>query len=316
VGLFTTEDAETTEKLKFSSMVLVSQSPNSLLSRFLDGFLTGCLGLLVTGCWLVAAQAQTRRPSGLESSTQLLVVTTSRWDAVEGRLQRYERTDPGKNWKAVGQSVNVVVGKSGLGWGLGLLPADSHLVRAGSDPVKKEGDGRAPAGVFRLSSAFGYAPQQPPGWKMPYIGVMRSVECVDDTSSKFYNLIVDRGTVSPDWSSSEHMLLSDERYRWGIVVDHNAGHNGGPPAPGGGSCIFLHIWLGPDSSTVGCTAMPQEQLEAVLAWLDPARSPILVQLPMPKYKALKKQWRLPPLTGAENHRKPATVHSSQFLRPS
>ncbi len=134
---------------------------------------------------------------------------------------------------------------------------------------------------------------------MPYIGLTRSVECVDDISSKFYNRIVDRGTVSPDWSSSEHMLLSDERYRWGIVVDHNAGDSANPPLPRGGSCIFLHIWLGPGSSTVGCTAMSREQLETVLAWLDPARKPILVQLPVQQYKILKKQWKLPSLLKPE-----------------
>ncbi len=134
---------------------------------------------------------------------------------------------------------------------------------------------------------------------MPYIGLTRSVECVDDTSSKFYNRIVDRGTVSPDWNSSEHMLLSDERYRWGIVVDHNAGDSANPPLLRGGSCIFLHIWLGPGSSTVGCTAMSQEQLETVLAWLDPVRKPILVQLPVHQYKILKKQWKLPSLLKPE-----------------
>ena len=231
---------------------------------------------------------------------QLLVVTTARWDAAEGRLQRYERANPEKHWKAVGPSVNVVVGKSGLGWGLGVLPVGSRGVRAASDPVKKEGDGRAPAGAFRLGSAFGYAPQQPSDWKMPYVPVTSLVECVDDPSSKFYNRIVDRRTVSPDWNSSEHMLLPDERYRWGIVVNHNTGDVAHPPEPGGGSCIFMHIWLHPGASTVGCTAMPQEQLEAVLAWLDPAREPVLVQLPVPQYKSLRKQWRLPPLPGSGN----------------
>jgi L,D-peptidoglycan transpeptidase YkuD (ErfK/YbiS/YcfS/YnhG family) len=248
------------------------------------------LSLVLAGCLNAAAQTQT--------STQLLVVTTSRWDAVQGKLQRYERANPGGRWQAVGQSTRVVVGKSGMGWGLGISPVEAAFVRAASGPVKREGDGRAPAGVFRLSIAFGYAPQRPSDWKIPYIASTPSVECVDDPSSKFYNRVVDRATVSPDWSSSEHMLLADERYRWGIVVEHNAGHNGDPPAPGGGSCIFLHIWRGPDSSTVGCTAMPQEQLEAVLAWLDPARSPILVQLPAPQYKALRKQWGLPSLAGA------------------
>jgi hypothetical protein len=250
------------------------------------------LCLVVAWCSLASAQTQARQPSKLGSSTQLLVVTTSDWNAVEGRLQRYERTKPQEQWRAVGPPVTVVVGKSGLGWGSGILPADSGHVRSAADPVKKEGDGKAPAGIFRLRGTFGYQPQRQPGWKMPYISLTPAVECVDDPNSKFYNRVVDRGTVSPDWNSSEHMLRSDELYRWGIVVDHNAD----PPVSGGGSCIFMHIWKGPGTGTVGCTAMPREQLESILAWLDLARAPILVQLPRLQYKKLRKPWKLPPWT--------------------
>lgn len=226
-------------------------------------------------------------------STQLLVVTTSDWDAVQGKLQRYERTNAHGGWKAVGGPVNVVVGRTGVAWGLGLRPT-----RGMPGPIKKEGDGKAPAGIFRLSATFGYTAEQPTGWKMPYIAVTPSVECVDDTHSRFYNRIVDRAAVTPDWNSSEHMQLGDDRYRWGIVIDHNAASKSRPAVPGGGSCIFLHIWLNPEQATVGCTAMAQEHLETVLAWLDPAHRPLLVQLPEAQYKELKRKWRLPQLDGS------------------
>lgn len=223
------------------------------------------------------------------SSTQLVVVTTPDWNAVQGKLQRYERPDTRSRWKPVGRPINVVVGKTGVAWGLGL-----RSTRRLSGPAKKEGDGKAPAGIFRLSATFGYAAEHAVGWKMPYIAVTQSVECVDDVHSRFYNRIVDRATVTPDWNSSEHMLLGDDRYRWGVVVDHNASSKSKPAVPGRGSCIFLHIWRNPESSTVGCTAMAQESLEAVLAWLDPARHPLLVQLPQAQYKNLQKKWKLPP----------------------
>lgn len=221
-------------------------------------------------------------------ATEMVVVTTAGWNAVEGRLQRYQRAASGKKWTPVGDSFAVVVGKSGLAWGSGMVavgPADP------ADPIKKEGDGRAPAGVFHLSTAFGYASQEQSGWKMPYVSLTTSVECVDDSNSKFYNRVVDRGTVAADWNSSEQMLRPDELYRWGIVVDHNAG----PARPGGGSCIFLHIWRGAGIGTVGCTAMPRERVESLLGWLDPAREPLLVQLPASEYKRLRKRWHLPAL---------------------
>ncbi len=136
--------------------------------------------------------------------------------------------------------IPVVVGKNGLGWGAGVAPG-CRTARQRADPIKKEGDGKSPAGIFRLSTAFGYAAQEPPAWKMPYLSLTPSVECVDDARSKFYNRVLDRATVAPDWSSSEQMLRPDGLYRWGLVVDHNAE----PVTAGAGSCIFLHIWLGP-----------------------------------------------------------------------
>jgi hypothetical protein len=42
--------------------------------------------------------------------------------------------------------------------------------------------------------------------------------------------------------------------------------------------------------------MVQEQLEGLLARLDPARRPLLVQLPRPEYKKLKRRWKLPAAT--------------------
>jgi D-alanyl-D-alanine dipeptidase len=246
-------------------------------------------GCIVALCAALLAQAESKQPVALRTSTQVLVVTTQDWDGVDGTLQAYERPTARKRWKAAGASIPVVVGKNGLGWGAGV--ASDAERRAASDPVKKEGDGKSPAGIFRLSMAFGYAAQAPPEWKMPYLSLTSSIECVDDAQSKFYNRVLDRATVTPDWSSSEQMLRPDGLYRWGLMVDHNAE----PVTAGAGSCIFLHIWLGPGVGTTGCTAMAQEQLEGVLARLDPARSPLLVQLPRPQYKKLRRHWKLPGL---------------------
>jgi D-alanyl-D-alanine dipeptidase len=227
----------------------------------------------------------------MHSSTQLIVVTTADWDAVPGTLMRYERSNEHKKWKKVGTPVAVVVAKKGLGWGAGVAAESDFGPRGAGDPVKHEGDAKAPAGLFRLSAAFGYAGAQPAGWKMPYVSLAPTVECVDDAHSKYYNRVVDRATVTPDWNSSEHMLYSNGQYLWGLVVDHNSD----PVVPGAGSCIFMHIWLGTGEGTVGCTAMAQENVEAVIGWLDPAKKPLLLQLPRAQYKKLKRKWKLPGL---------------------
>jgi D-alanyl-D-alanine dipeptidase len=238
---------------------------------------------------LAASQSQNQQP--LSSSTQMIVVTTPDWNAVSGQLQRYERARAGTQWKPLGSPVVIVVGKTGLAWGSGLFPTNSDAIRTSQEPVKKEGDGKSPAGVFLFGSAFGYADRPLQGSKLPYIPLTPKVECVDDAASHFYNRILDRTSVSPDWNSSEKMASAGEAYRWGAVIDHNS-----DAIPNAGSCVFMHIWAGPGQGTAGCTAMPQDQLEPILAWLDPAAKPILVQLPVAQYKKLKTPWHLPELS--------------------
>lgn len=225
----------------------------------------------------------------LSQARQLLIVTTKDWNAVDGELQRYERTE-GQAWHSVGERIPIVVGRSGMAWGRGLHGELAGLAKA-SDPVKKEGDGRAPAGIFRLSSAFGYAArEQASQVKLSYVQATKTLECVDDPKSANYNRILDGQRIAaPDWKSSEIMQRDDEQYRWGVVVDHNAD----PPQVQCGSCIFLHIWQAAGKGTAGCTAMPAAKIEGLLFWLDPQQRPLLVQLPQAELARLRERWRLP-----------------------
>jgi D-alanyl-D-alanine dipeptidase len=250
--------------------------------------------------WCVSGLAQTGtlKSNALVRSTQMIVVTTSDWNAVEGRLRRYARTTVDEKWRPVGDPISIVVGRNGLGWGVGVVPTDDAQVRSAGDPIKREGDGKSPAGVFALGTAFGYASEPLRGLKMPYLNLTRSIECVDDPGSTRYNRIVDRSEVAPDWNSSEHMRDAGQAYRWGVVIDHNGAVTGdtNPPEPGRGSCVFLHIWHSHDHGTAGCTAMSQTELEPLLTWLDPALKPVLVQLPESTYERLIDRWMLPKLT--------------------
>ena len=75
-----------------------------------------------------------KEPGAFSHSTQMMVVTTDSWDSPQGTLRRYERARPGNPWQPVGGPIAVMIGKSGLGWGTGLLAPP----REASDPVKKE----------------------------------------------------------------------------------------------------------------------------------------------------------------------------------
>lgn len=237
----------------------------------------------------VAGAANAASPAQVfSSSQQLLVVTTPAAEAVGGQLQRYQRSDAGKSWLPVGNPIPIVVGRNGLAWGSGLLPPPR------SSAVKREGDGRSPAGVFALGTSFGYAASALPGAGLPYLALTASTECVDDAQSRHYNRIVDR-TAGADWNSSERMREMGEYYRWGVVVDHNhiaAPDSGDRPAARGGSCIFLHVWK-EGQPTSGCTAMAQPDIESLLLWLDPRKRPLLVQLTSEHYAGLRRDWGLP-----------------------
>jgi D-alanyl-D-alanine dipeptidase len=256
-----------------------------------------CLLSVVGGSVLASAQAVGVKTDAFARSTQMIVVTAADWDVVEGKIQRFERDTASAAWHPVGEPIAIVVGNHGMGWGVGVVATDQGA-RIATEPVKKEGDGKSPAGIFALGTAFGYDSQPLPGSAMPYLNLTPTIECVDDIASKHYNRIVDSSTVVPDWNSSEHMRNVGEAYRWGIVVDHNGvvtGQDAKPPQPGGGSCVFLHIWHSPSQGTAGCTAMPQIELENLLRWLDPKRNPLLVQLPEQVYERLADRWSLPKL---------------------
>jgi L,D-peptidoglycan transpeptidase YkuD (ErfK/YbiS/YcfS/YnhG family) len=100
---------------------------------------------------------------------------------------------------------------------------------------------------------------------------------------------VDRAAVDQvDWKSSEKMS-SIPQYRWGVVVNYNMDQ----PIPGDGSCVFLHQWSGPASSTAGCTAMSSDDIEHIVQWVNGDVRPVLVQLPKAEYQRLRIHWQLP-----------------------
>lgn len=222
----------------------------------------------------------------LARTRQCLIVTAANWESTTGALRAFERTPDG-DWKALGEGVPVVLGKKGLAWGIGFIRPPMS-----DGPHKKEGDNKAPAGIFRLGPGFGYASADRAHWiKLRYVALTKDTEGVDDPRSRYYNQLVDRSKIARvDWRTSEKMLRADDLYKWGLFVAHNAAAQ-----PGSGSCIFLHIWRNSSAATAGCTAMPERKLVDLLRWLDPAARPVLIQLPQRQYEELRLKLKLPTL---------------------
>lgn len=236
--------------------------------------------ILVAGMGCRGTTRISPRPM-IDRSQQLVVVTTPGWASTTGSMQRFERASATSEWRAIDQSVPVVVGRTGIAWGAGFDGVSSE------GPHKREGDGKAPAGMFPLDTAFGFDSMQ--GVRLPYVRLLPTTDCVDDTASSHYNTVVDRASVPRvDWNSAEHMRQVVQ-YKMGVIV----GYNANPPVKGRGSCIFLHIWAGPQSHTAGCAAFDEAKLREMIIWLDPEKRPLFVQLTESDYRDLRTRWKLP-----------------------
>lgn len=244
------------------------------------------LALLAALAACSAAAPRRDAASPLAGSRQLVVVVTAGWDASAGTLRTYERDRAGR-WRIAGLETPVTVGREGIAWGTGLHPPRTD------GPVKREGDGRAPAGIFALGEAFGYAAEA--ATAMPYVAMDEHDYCIDVAGSPLYNRIVDardvgaaaiEGTTEP--MRRDVHVGGDQRYRLGLVIRHNPARRAG-----GGSCIFAHLWSAPGVATAGCTAMADHAMRALLSWLQPSAMPRFVLLPRPQYAALQRDWDLP-----------------------
>ena len=201
----------------------------------------------------VAAQSQSRAqaqacPAPLAAARRLVLVTAKAMNDTPAEMQLFERASPAEPWRAVASSEPALLGKAGMGW--------SHFFRRyaqANEPIKVEGDRRAPAGIYAIGRSFGILPSSRPD----YLHVTSDTVCVNEPSSPHYNVITSRKLVGPD-VSAENMSRALPMYRRGLVVDY--------PTDGkarGGSCIFIHVWRSPSSGTAGCVSIPEPRVEAL-----------------------------------------------------
>jgi len=231
-----------------------------------------------------------------ELNNQLILVLTNSISDTNGYLYCFERENSKMEWKQISKPIKVVIGRAGLAAGIGLHNS-SDLTNL---PTKVEGDGKSPAGIFNLSSVFGYnSTEQMTELKMPYTHISEMIECIDDSSSKFYNQLVARDKIKAingvDWNSSEKMREAGIYYELGVVVDHNSNSK-----KGAGSCIFLHNWADSNETMAGCTAMAAEKMKESAYRLDATRYPIIVQLTKQLYSDLVTKWNLPEVNKDSN----------------
>ena len=121
----------------------------------------------------------------------VLVTAETMHDTARNRLSTASR---GRRWRALGaRSRRDRQGRHGL------VAFFLRLARRG-EPIKVEGDKRAPAGIYRIGRSFGIVASSRPD----YLHVTEDTICVDDPSSPAYNTIASRASVEPKVHAREH----------------------------------------------------------------------------------------------------------------
>jgi L,D-peptidoglycan transpeptidase YkuD (ErfK/YbiS/YcfS/YnhG family) len=241
-----------------------------------------CLSALAAAVlpWLAAAAEPASAVPG--DALQLVVIVSRGWEATAASVLRFERAAPGTDWLPVGLARPGVVGRTGMAWGRGLHPD-------GLEGAEKwEGDGATPAGVFRISAAFGATPRTV---DVGYTVARPGLVCVTDQSSPHYNTVVDLARVPMRWTSDEPLLGVDGRYELAVVLDQNPR----PVVPGRGACIFIHAGKAMGQPTTGGVSVERGAVDSLVAWLDAQARPVAVVLPWEEYRRYQKGWGLPAL---------------------
>jgi len=237
--------------------------------------------------WLILWLTSVFAASGFEipaGSSQFVLGISEGWNSSNVTLSYFEKK--GGSWQKVGGEWKGRLGSSGLVWGRGLHP-NPHGAR-----LKREGDGRSPAGVFDIGGVWGAHKSVKKHPKTFYHQVTPRDLWVEDGSSKYYNqfLTLDHEPTS-EWEKKAQMKQDDYPHSLKMFISHNAFPN---VVPNGGSSIFFHIWRREGAAaTAGCTTMVEEKLRWLIATVDPGRRPIYVLLPRSEYEKLKPAWKLP-----------------------
>lgn len=252
----------------------------SRVSAYLIFLIVSLLAIAVVAALTVTATGP------LDTAGQLVLVLADSHESSTAELRFFEKLN--SNWV---ETINcpAVIGKNGAGWGIGL---HDNKAAAGNDPLKREGDEKSPEGVFLILDSYGYQDDGVVDTGLEYTEVDSRWICCDDSASKHYNRVFDyrvKGIGDAELPSHEDMLRSDDLYKYTILI----GHNYWEPVKDAGSCIFIHLWNGPESHTAGCTAIAEDDMVRLMKSLDAGKYPVMALLTRKNYQRLKDEWGLP-----------------------
>ena len=150
--------------------------------------------------------------------------------------------------RAGGLSIPVALGRSGIGFD------------------KAEGDGRTPAGRWRILALL-YRPDHGPRpvTRLPARPIRPADGWCDDRADRRYNRPVILPMGGARKVSHEIMWRDDALYDLVLVIDHNQR----PRVAGRGSAVFVHLARPGFRPTEGCVALRRADMKRLLARLRP-----------------------------------------------
>lgn len=143
----------------------------------------------------------------------------------------------------------------------GAITLACSLGRSGITRLKREGDGKSPAGRFALKGGFIQPERLKGAGRAPGLVPARAnLGWCDDPGSGNYN----RPIKLPNPAGHEIIRRSDGLYDVVIVLDYNL-H---PRKRGAGSAIFFHLTRAPGEPTAGCVAIDRQAMRRLLPRLS------------------------------------------------
>jgi L,D-peptidoglycan transpeptidase YkuD (ErfK/YbiS/YcfS/YnhG family) len=190
---------------------------------------------------------------GVGNAQQVISVTASGYGTSFATFQAFTKTADG--WTQTFGPWSTRIGTNGFA----------------ASGAKHEGDGKTPSGAYGFTFFFGINAN--PGVKYEYRHIGGDeIVWNDDSNSPNYNNWVDTSAAGAVPGNGPEPMNNAPSYDYGAVIAYNTSAR----TPGLGSAIFLHQYSSSAGSTAGCVSLPQDELLAVLRWLDPATAPVIV----------------------------------------
>ena len=133
------------------------------------------------------------------------------------------------------------------------LITNAFIGENGTTTEKIEGDKKTPLGLFNLGICFGTHNKNKINKKLKYFEINDNQYWVDDSSSIYYNKLIDITQTAKNWNSAEHLSNYPKQYEYAIEILANPEN-----IPNKGSAIFLHCSV--NHPTSGCVSIKSEDM--------------------------------------------------------